>query len=88
MAAVRTLWFIDQADKADSVNLRRFRPWYRQKVAPSQLDIAWACRESLHAAGIFPIPRFYQILEKISKRLILLYNLRPEPTKLMTREGD
>jgi hypothetical protein len=34
------------------------RPRYWQKVAPSQLDVAWACREALGEAGIFPIPRF------------------------------
>ena len=28
------------------------------EVAPSQLDVAEACREALHEAGIFPIPRF------------------------------
>jgi hypothetical protein len=27
-------------------------------MAPSQLDVAEACREALHEAGIFPIPRF------------------------------
>jgi len=58
MAATRTLWFLAQADQADAVNLWRYRPWYRQKCAPSQLDIAWACREALHEAGVFPIPRF------------------------------
>jgi DDE superfamily endonuclease len=58
MAAARTLWFIDQAERGTGVNLCRYRPWYRQKVAPGQLDVVWACRESLHEAGIFPIPRF------------------------------
>jgi hypothetical protein len=58
MAATRTLWFIAQVAHGTSVPLRRYRPWYRQKVAPSQLDVVWACREALHEAGIFPIPRF------------------------------
>lgn len=58
MAAARTLWFIDHVECRPSLNLQRYRPWYRQKVAPSQLDVVWACRESLHEAGIFPIPRF------------------------------
>jgi hypothetical protein len=58
MAAARTLWFIDQVERGTSVPLCRYRPWYRQKVAPSQLDVVWACREALHEAGIFPIPRF------------------------------
>ena len=58
MAATRTLWFIAQSERCGTINLCRFRPWYRQKVAPSQLDVVWACREALHEAGIFPIPRF------------------------------
>ena len=58
MAAARTLWFIDQVERSRELNLCRHRPWYTQKVAPSQLDVVWACRESLHEAGIFPIPRF------------------------------
>ncbi len=58
MAAARTLWFIAQVEQGTGLNLCRYRPWYRQKVAPSQLDVVWACREALHEAGIFPIPRF------------------------------
>jgi len=58
LAAARTLWFIAHVDRGMGVPLGRYRPWYRQKVAPSQLDIAEACREALHEAGIFPIPRF------------------------------
>lgn len=58
LAAVRTLWFIDHVERSAGVNLRRYRPWYTRKVAPSQLDVVWACREALHEAGIFPIPRF------------------------------
>jgi hypothetical protein len=58
MAAARTLWFIDQVESGITVNLCCYRPWYRQKVAPSQLDVVWACREALQDAGIFPIPRF------------------------------
>jgi len=58
LAAARTLWFIDQVERGPAVPLCRYRPWYRQKVAPSQLDVAEACREALHEAGIFPIPRF------------------------------
>ena len=58
MAAARTLWFIDQVERGTGMHLCRYRPWYRQKVAPSQLDVVWACREALHEAGIFPIPRF------------------------------
>jgi DDE superfamily endonuclease/Archaeal putative transposase ISC1217 len=58
LAAARTLWFIDQVERGTGVPLCRYRPWYRQKAAPSQLDVAEACREALHEAGIFPIPRF------------------------------
>ena len=58
MAAARTLWFIAHVDRGTEVPLCRYRPWYRQKVAPSQLDVAEACREALYEAGIFPIPRF------------------------------
>jgi hypothetical protein len=58
MAAARTLWFIAQSERGIDVSLCRYRPWYRQKVAPSQRDVVWACREALHEAGIFPIPRF------------------------------
>ena len=58
LAAARTLWFIDRVEYGMEVNLCRYRPWYRQKVAPSQLDVVWACRDALHEAGIFPILRF------------------------------
>jgi hypothetical protein len=58
LAATRTLWFIGQVERSSEVKLCRYRPWYTQKVAPSQLDVVWACRESLYEAGIFPIPRF------------------------------
>jgi hypothetical protein len=59
MAAARTLWFIVTSEQHTDVALQRFRPWYRHKVAPSQFDVAWACREVLQEAGIFPIPRFF-----------------------------
>jgi len=58
LAAARTLWFVEQASRADTLDLQRYRPWYRKKCAPSQLDVVWACREALHEAGVFPIPRF------------------------------
>ena len=41
MAAVRTLWFIDQVEHGMMFTLCHYRPWYRQKVAPSQLDVVW-----------------------------------------------
>jgi hypothetical protein len=58
LVAARTLWFIDQVERGTTCNLGRYRPWYRQKEAPSQLDVVWACREALQEAGILPIPRF------------------------------
>ncbi len=58
LAAARTLWFVEQASRTEALDLTRYRPWYRQKVAPSQLDIVGAWREALQAAGVFPIPRF------------------------------
>jgi hypothetical protein len=58
LAAARTLWFVEQTSRAVPLDLQRSRPWYRQKCAPSQLDIVWACREMLHEAGVFPTPRF------------------------------
>jgi DDE superfamily endonuclease len=65
LAAARTLWFVEQASRAERLDLQRYRPWYRQKEAPSQRDISWACREVLHAAGVFPIPRFAPDLARI-----------------------
>jgi hypothetical protein len=59
MAAARTLWFIVSSEQRGDVVLQRFRPWYRRKVAPSQFDVAWACREVLQEAGIVPIPRVF-----------------------------
>ena len=58
LAVARTLWLLDQVDRGTGVPLCRYRPWYRQQAAPSQRDVAEACREALHEAGIFPIPRF------------------------------
>jgi hypothetical protein len=51
LAAARTLWFIAHVDRGIGVPLCHYRPWYRQKMAPSQLDVAEACREALHEAG-------------------------------------
>ena len=69
MAAARTLWFIAHVDRGTEVPLCRYRPWYRQKVAPSQLDVAEACREALYEAGIFPIPRFIPELAENQEEL-------------------
>ena len=67
LAAARTLWFVAQAHQAEGLALDRYRPWYRQKRVPSQLDVVWACREALHEAGIFPIPRFTPALAESHK---------------------
>lgn len=64
MAAARTLWFIIASEQRGNVVLKWFRPWYRQKMAPSQFDVAWACREVLQEAGIFPIPRVFPAVAK------------------------
>ena len=58
LAAARTLWFVEQTARRPARELRQYRPWYRHKVAPSQLDIVWTWREALQAAGVFPILRF------------------------------
>ncbi len=64
LAAARTLWFLEHTRHTGPLALRCYRPWYRQKGAPSQLDIVWTCREALYAAGVFPIPRFGLTLAK------------------------
>lgn len=58
LAAARTLWFVEHTAQRPALELGRYRPWYRHKVAPSQLDIVWTWREALQTAGVFPIPRF------------------------------
>jgi hypothetical protein len=67
LAAARTLWFVEHAARTPALELQQYRPWYRQKLAPSQLDIVWTWREALHAAGVFPIPRFTRDLVKIQQ---------------------
>jgi hypothetical protein len=64
MAAARILWFIAHVERGTTVPLCRYRPWYRQKEAPTQRDVAEAYREALHEAGIFPGPRFIPKLTK------------------------
>jgi hypothetical protein len=58
MAAARTLWCIVSSEQHVNVALQRLRPWSRHQVAPSQFDVAWACREGLLEAGVCPLPRF------------------------------
>jgi DDE superfamily endonuclease len=69
MAAARTLWFIVKSEQHADVSLQRFRPSYRQQVAPSQFDVAWACREDLQEAGIFLIPRIFTAMPKNQQEL-------------------
>lgn len=64
MAAARPLWFVEQTQRTGPIDLCRYRPWYRHKVAPSQLDIVWMCREALHAAGVSPIVRFHHDVDE------------------------
>lgn len=67
LVAARTLWFVETTARTTPLPLPRYRPWYRQKCAPSQLDILWAWREALHTAGVFPIPRFAPGLAEIQQ---------------------
>ena len=67
LAAARTLWFVEHSARTPEIELGRYRPWYRHKVAPSQLDIVWTWRETLHAAGVFPMPRFARDLAEIQQ---------------------
>jgi hypothetical protein len=67
LTAARTLWFVECPTRSTALPLGRYRPWYRQTVAPSQLDIVWTWREALHAAGVFPIPRFARELAEIQQ---------------------
>jgi Transposase DDE domain len=65
LAAARTLWFVEHTARRPTLALGRHRPWYRHKVAPSQLDIVWTWREALSASRVFPIPRFTLDLAEI-----------------------
>jgi hypothetical protein len=57
-AAAPPRWLLEQAHQRHGMARRRSRPWYRQTCAPSPLDLAWACRDALHEAAVFPRPRF------------------------------
>ena len=67
MAAARTLWFMERAQDMGQLDLKRYRPWYRQKVAPSQLDVLTLCQEALQAEGVSPITRFHPTLDETQK---------------------
>jgi hypothetical protein len=64
MAAARTLWVIERTAHMGPLDLRRYRPWYRKKVAPSQLDVLILCRAALQAEGVSPIIRFDHALNE------------------------
>ena len=68
MAALRALWFFQQLQQSDGMDLQRYRPWYPHKTKPSQLDIETACKESLNASGVFPITRFLMDLPRNSTK--------------------
>jgi len=57
LAAARTLWFGETTARIPPVPRQRYRPWDRQKSAPSQLDLVWTWRAALQTAGVCPIPR-------------------------------
>ena len=65
MAAARTLWFINQLNQTPKFDLLRYRPWYRQKHHPTQLDVISACQEALYYQGISPTIRFIQDMNEI-----------------------
>ena len=69
LVAARTLWFVETTTRGTQLPLKRSRPWYRQKCAPSQLDIVWTWREALHTPGVFPIPRFAPGLAEMPREL-------------------
>ena len=83
MPAARTLWCIVTSEQRGNVVLQRCRPWYRQKVAPSQCDVAWAWRAVLPETGIFPYLAFSLLWPKISQRVMHQSRLLLETTKLM-----
>ena len=69
LAAARTLGFMERTCRTAEYDLTRYRPWYRHKVAPSQLAIVWNWREALQAARVLPIPRFTAGLAEIPQEL-------------------
>jgi hypothetical protein len=69
LAAARTLWCIGTSEPHPDVSLQRGRPWSRQPRAPSQCDVAGACRVGLQEAGIFPLPRLFTALAENRQKL-------------------
>jgi hypothetical protein len=58
LAACRSLWFLQQVEKGDAIDLLNGRPWYRKKRYPTQLDAYWMFKEVLACEGITPTPAF------------------------------
>lgn len=77
LGASQVLWFAreleqhEDGDRAPSVALRPYQPWYEQKQKPSLHDIAWAVRERLMAEGITPTVGIWQGMG-------VIHRLRPE----------
>lgn len=67
MAACRSLWFIQQFENG-YLDLKIYRPWYRKKTKPSQLDVISAAQEALRMERVFPIPRFFEGKAEIIRR--------------------
>ncbi len=59
----------------EALDHKSYRPWYRQKVAPSQLDVLVLCREALHAEGASPIMCFEHSQDKTQQ---LSENIYPQ----------
>jgi hypothetical protein len=66
MATCRTLWFVRYFKKRQ-LNLKQFRPWYRLKQHPTQLDVISAAQEAFVLEGVSPVPRFTPGTEEITQ---------------------
>lgn len=68
IGAAEVLFFAEQVDQAQAMDLRRYRSWYRQKTAPSLFDIHWAVREHLYGEGIYPKVGFWETMDQLHGR--------------------
>lgn len=68
LATCRTLWFMRYFQDRP-LNLKIFRPWYRQKQHPTQLDVIAAAQEAFFLEGISPVPRFLTPMAEITQPL-------------------
>lgn len=57
MATCRTLWFVRYFEKRQ-LKLKKYRPWYRLKQHPTQLDVIAAAQEAFLLERVSPVPRF------------------------------